>query len=70
MTPDRIQWRLNEPTEEARPRWTKVHRVSVHAADLTVCHIKIPDQPYDTNRNEWIPAAAPTCKRCDRAGCD
>jgi hypothetical protein len=59
-----IQWRLNEPIEANGQRWSKVHTVSLHADDLTACHIKIPEFPYDARRDEWIPEAAPRCKRC------
>jgi hypothetical protein len=61
---DQIRWRLNEPTEEPRVRWTRVHRVSFHNGDLTRCHMKIPEHPYDAAYNEWIPDDAPRCKRC------
>lgn len=61
-----IMWRLHEPFIESghRRRWTKVHRVSMHASDLTACHMLIPEHPYDVARDEWIPADAPLCKRC------
>jgi hypothetical protein len=59
-----VQWRLNEPIEENSQRWTKVHRISRHADDLTACHIKIPEHPYDTHYDNWIPEGAPRCKRC------
>lgn len=64
ITRNYIQWRLNDPTEENRQRWTKVHTVSLHYDDLTACHIKIPEFPYDARRDEWISEAAPRCKRC------
>jgi len=67
MTSDRIRWRLNDPAEENRQRWTKVHRVSFHAADLTACHILIPEHAYMVDRNEWIPDDAPECQRCKAA---
>lgn len=59
-----ISWRLNDPADEWRQRWTKVHLVSVHAEDLTACHLEIPRYPYDVARDEWIPTARPRCKRC------
>jgi hypothetical protein len=59
-----VQWRLNDLGEENRQRWTRVHRVSFHAEDLTRCHIVIPEHPYMMNRDEWIPTDAPRCKRC------
>jgi hypothetical protein len=61
-----IRWRLNDPADEWRQRWTRVHRVSFHAADLTACHIVIPESPYMVDRDEQIPTGAPHCKRCER----
>jgi hypothetical protein len=61
-----IRWRLNDLGEENRVRWTKVHRVSIHANDLTACHMIIPDQPYMADRNDQIPDGLPMCKRCLR----
>jgi len=59
-----IRWRLNEPTELNSQRWSKVHKVSFHNADLTACHQRIPEHAYDVAYDEWIPADAPQCKRC------
>ena len=59
-----IRWRLNDPAQEWRQRWTKVHRVSFHANDLTVCHILIPEFPYDSEHDGQIPVDAIKCKRC------
>jgi hypothetical protein len=61
---DDIRWRLNDPAVEWRQRWTKVHRVSFHNDDLTRCHIKIPEHPYDQERGTSLPEALPRCKRC------
>jgi hypothetical protein len=61
-----VRWRLNDPAEENRQRWTRVHRVSIHAADLTVCHIVIPEHPYMLDADGQIPTGADRCKRCDR----
>lgn len=69
MTIARIRWRLNDPAEDNRVRWTKVHHVSVHNADLTVCHRIIP-QAYMTDYDEQIPADAPVCTRCKELGLD
>lgn len=63
-----IRWRLRDPGEnDNRVRWTKVHRVSLHAADLTACHQLIPEHPYMVDRDDQIPAAADRCKRCENA---
>jgi len=59
-----IRWRLNDPADEWTTRWTKVHRVSLHANDLTACHMAIPEYPYMTDRDDQIPEDAPRCKRC------
>lgn len=67
MNEPRIRWRLNDPAEENRQRWTKVHRVSVHASDLTACHIIIPENAYDVAYDEWIPDDAIECKRCRKS---
>lgn len=61
-----LRWRLNEPIEPNSYRWTKVHRVSVHAENLTACHTIIPEHPYDVAYDEWIPADASRCKNCER----
>jgi hypothetical protein len=63
----RIRWRLNDPAEEARQRWTKVHHVSIHADDLTACHIIIPEHPYMVDRDDQIPTGAALCKRCEHS---
>jgi len=67
MTPSLIRWRLNDPGVEWRQRWTKVHRVSLHAEDLTACHRVIPDMAYMTDRNEEVPSDAPRCRACEQA---
>ncbi len=67
MTPNIIRWRLNDPSEENRQRWTKVHRVSLHSGDLTACHRVIPDHPYMMDRDEWVPDGAPRCRACEHA---
>lgn len=59
-----VRWRLNDPAEENRQRWTKVHTVSLHAEDLTACHIIIPEHPYMADWNEHVPDGAERCKRC------
>lgn len=59
-----IRWRLNDPAEERAVRWSRVHRVSLHADDLTACHLLIPEHPYMVDRDDDIPEAAPRCKRC------
>jgi hypothetical protein len=65
-TARRIRWRLHEPTERNTYRWSKVHRLSVHAGDLTVCHRIIPAHAYDVAYDEWIPDDAPECTQCKR----
>jgi hypothetical protein len=59
-----VRWRLNDPGEENRVRWSKVHTVSLHADDLTACHILIPEHPYMEDRDDQIPSDAERCKRC------
>jgi hypothetical protein len=68
QTTHTIRWRLNDPGDENRQRWTRVHRLSAHAEDLTRCHIIIPEQPYMVDRDEQIPDGALACKRCATAG--
>jgi len=70
MTTKRLRWRLNDLGEENRVRWTKVHRVSFHAEDLTVCHRLIPSHPYMMDADDDIPSGAPVCKQCERLGTD
>lgn len=61
-----VRWRLNDPGEEERPRWTKTHVVSFHAGDLTACHIIIPEHPYMMDWDDQPPMGDPSlvCKRC------
>ena len=66
MEHDLVRWRLNDPADEPRQRWTKVHKVSMHAADLTVCHQLIPDFPYMRDDTIHVPSDAPRCKNCER----
>ncbi len=63
----KLRWRLNDPSEENRQRWTKVHLVSFHANDLTACHMLIPEHPYMVDYDDQIPADADRCKRCATA---
>lgn len=60
----KVQWRLNDPGEESAQRWTKVHRVSLQADDLTMCHMRIPEHPYMMDFDEDVDPDAPVCKRC------
>ena len=65
------------PLEASHLRWTldrtwsKVHRVSLHAADLTACHRTIPAvilepaRAYMLERGAAIPAEAPRCRQCE-----
>lgn len=64
MTEFTIRWRLNDPAEENRERWSKVHCASAsHRHDSNVkafCGVKVPDYPYDSEYDrEPI-----TCKTC------
>jgi len=61
-----IRWRLNDPAEEDVVRWTRVHRVSFIHPGKTLCRLRIPDLPFDLNRNDEIPVEAPRCKTCLR----
>lgn len=67
MTYTMIRWRLNDPAKENRQRWTKAHRVSFHASDLTACHQRIPEHPYMMDTDDQIPADWPACQRCQAA---
>lgn len=59
-----IRWRLNDPAEEQAERWTKVHRTQT--GRKTFCGITIPELPYMADEDEQIPAAVPSCTRCQR----
>jgi hypothetical protein len=59
-----IRWRLHEPTEGRAQRWTRVHTVSIHADDLTACHMPIPARPYMVDWDDQIPEGVARCKRC------
>lgn len=59
-----VRWRLNDPAEENKQRWTKTHKVSFHASDLTACHQLIPEYPYMMDTDDQIPQDWPVCKRC------
>ena len=59
-----IIWRLNEPTEEARPRWTRVHKINELTSSTTLCGITVPDHPYDSAFDEHTPKGRAVCDRC------
>lgn len=65
-----IRWRLNSPDVDNRSRWTKVHTISSHAEDLTVCRLPIFPDRYMTDVDDQIPADAPRCQRCAQIGQD
>ena len=69
MTPStvRLSWRPNDPAEELRERWTKVHvvrREDQHCSDArALCGLLIPDFPYMADFGADIPDAAPICRK-------
>ena len=59
-----IRWRLNDPAEESRQRWTRGHFLDTAGATTTLCGLPVPDLPYMEDRDEQIPDGAYYCERC------
>jgi hypothetical protein len=81
MTLTRIRWRLNDPSEENRQRWTAVHILHPGTAatatgafgvlvpstdEITLCGRTVPANPYMEDRDTQIPDGVETCVRCRR----
>jgi hypothetical protein len=62
---ERTRWRLNDPGEENRVRWTKVHYLATPYRAL--CGVMVAEWPYDRDANEQIPDDADVCRRCAKA---
>ena len=58
----RIRWRLNDPAEENRERWTRTHITNTSVTD-TLCGLAVPFA-YMQDMNSDIPKEWPFCKRC------
>lgn len=56
-----VRWRLNEPTEENRERWTRVH---VAEDGKTFCGVDVPEWPYMLDEDRHVPGGAARCRKC------
>lgn len=64
----RLRWRLNDPAEENRERWTRVHRAIGDMSPKALCGVAIPEHPYMADYNADIPDGAPDCRSCAKKG--
>lgn len=68
-----IRWRAVDLAEAANgggsTKWTKVHRSNDGHADSdakTLCGLKIPDHPYDSDMDGQVPVGVDVCKTCEK----
>ena len=62
-----VRWRANDPGEEQRVRWSKVHVRRNPHSQRTACGRLIPEFAYMEDNGPEVPGGAERCQACARA---